>query len=184
MTVTGFWMDETEITNNEYRQFVHHVIDSLARAILDEETGGGVHLELAKKPVPPEAGVALFTSRVDDPDDLEYDPNAFDNEGNPIKYINYDEPLDKKYRSKNGDNFDEILYRRMDYQGAERFRFKRQIDTRKLKYHYQWQDLALAANIDRNKYNAMNRERFLVNEDVLVYPDTLCWIRDFTYSYN
>ena len=38
-----------------------------------EETGGGVHLELAKKPVPPEAGVALFTSRVDDPDDLEYD---------------------------------------------------------------------------------------------------------------
>ncbi len=184
MTVTGFWMDETEITNNEYRQFVHHVIDSLARAILDEETGGGVHLELAKKPVPPEAGVALFTSRVDDPDDLEYDPNAFDNEGNPIKYINYDEPLDKKYRSKNGDNFDEILYRRMDYQGAERFRFKRQIDTRKLKYHYQWQDLALAANIDRDKYNAMNRERFLVDEDVLVYPDTLCWIRDFTYSYN
>src|SRR5689334_2209500 len=29
MTITAFWMDETEITNNEYRQFVDHVVDSI-----------------------------------------------------------------------------------------------------------------------------------------------------------
>ena len=30
VTVHAFWMDETEITNNEYRQFVHWVRDSIA----------------------------------------------------------------------------------------------------------------------------------------------------------
>ena len=36
ITVTAFYMDETEITNNEYRQFVYWVKDSLARRILGE----------------------------------------------------------------------------------------------------------------------------------------------------
>src|SRR5690606_2026361 len=36
ITVTAFYMDDTEITNNEYRQFVHHVIDSQARYLLAE----------------------------------------------------------------------------------------------------------------------------------------------------
>jgi len=184
MTISGFWMDETEITNNEYRQFVSYVIDSMSRSVLDQAIPDGVLRVLMNKSQEPSEGVALFVSRDNgDPMDDYYDPNAVDNNGDPIKYINYNEPLDPKYKSKN-ENFDDILYREMYYQGAERFRFKRQIDTRKLKYHYQWFDLALAADIDRDKYNPKNREQFIVDEDVLIYPDTLCWIRDFTYSYN
>ena len=38
----SFYIDQTEITNNEYRQFVHWVRDSIARTLLaenfDEET--------------------------------------------------------------------------------------------------------------------------------------------------
>jgi hypothetical protein len=37
ISVDAFWMDETEITNNEYRQFVHWVIDSLTRKTLGEQ---------------------------------------------------------------------------------------------------------------------------------------------------
>jgi formylglycine-generating enzyme required for sulfatase activity len=37
MTIVAFWMDETEITNNEYRQFVDHVLDSIARYKLDDD---------------------------------------------------------------------------------------------------------------------------------------------------
>jgi sulfatase modifying factor 1 len=37
VSVQAFYMDETEITNNEYRQFVHWVRDSIARRILGEE---------------------------------------------------------------------------------------------------------------------------------------------------
>ncbi|MDD2288203.1 MAG: SUMF1/EgtB/PvdO family nonheme iron enzyme, partial [Bacteroidales bacterium] len=32
--VASFWMDETEITNNEYRQFVYWVRDSIAYRLL------------------------------------------------------------------------------------------------------------------------------------------------------
>ena len=31
LTMSSFWMDQTEITNNEYRQFVHWVRDSIIR---------------------------------------------------------------------------------------------------------------------------------------------------------
>ena len=34
VTVRSFYMDETEITNSEYRQFIHWVRDSIASALL------------------------------------------------------------------------------------------------------------------------------------------------------
>ncbi len=37
VTVSGFWMDETEITNDEYKQFVNWVRDSIAYTLLIEE---------------------------------------------------------------------------------------------------------------------------------------------------
>ena len=36
VSVSAFFMDETEVTNNEYRQFVYWVRDSIARRILAE----------------------------------------------------------------------------------------------------------------------------------------------------
>ncbi|MEE4215131.1 MAG: SUMF1/EgtB/PvdO family nonheme iron enzyme, partial [Bacteroidales bacterium] len=36
VTVPAFWMDQTEITNNKYRQFVYWVRDSLLRTKLGE----------------------------------------------------------------------------------------------------------------------------------------------------
>ncbi len=38
VTMSGFWMDETEITNSEYRQFVNWVRDSLALTVLAENS--------------------------------------------------------------------------------------------------------------------------------------------------
>jgi len=34
VSVDAFWMDDTEITNNEYRQFTEWVRDSIARTLL------------------------------------------------------------------------------------------------------------------------------------------------------
>ena len=36
-SVAAFWIDQTEITNNEYRQFVQHVVDSISRRMLGEQ---------------------------------------------------------------------------------------------------------------------------------------------------
>ena len=35
ISIQGFYMDDTEITNNEYRQFVYWVRDSLAHDLLE-----------------------------------------------------------------------------------------------------------------------------------------------------
>ena len=50
------------------------------------------------------------------------------------------------------------------------------------------QDLDLGFTNSKGQHNAIrghtDRSRFIVKERINVYPDTLCWIRDFTYSDN
>lgn len=41
ISVDGFWMDETEVTNSEYRQFVYWVRDSILRTRLADPAYGG-----------------------------------------------------------------------------------------------------------------------------------------------
>src|ERR1700712_2501344 len=50
VSINGFWMDATEITNNEYRQFVWWVRDSLAAKELQfgKETDGGFAVDWKK----------------------------------------------------------------------------------------------------------------------------------------
>ena len=84
----------------------------------------------------------------------------------------------------------------------ERFYGRKEIDSRKLAYEYWWIDLHQAArransyNYNTKKYEGSaydtngeltpieNRSSFIMQESVYVYPDTLCWIRDYTYSYD
>ena len=41
ISVDGFWMDETEVTNSEYKQFVYYVRDSILRERLADPAYGG-----------------------------------------------------------------------------------------------------------------------------------------------
>ncbi len=166
VSVDAFWMDDTEITNNEYRQFVHWVRDSIARTLLAEQY--------------PEFMISE------------------DRDGNPIDppVINWDERLEWD----NPDYVDALA--EMYIPENERFFNKREIDARKLFYTYYWIDYQQAAkranmyNYETQSYNGTvvdkngevnqieNRSSFIFSEQVNIYPDTLCWIRDYTYSYN
>ena len=58
---------------------------------------------------------------------------------------------------------------------------KKEIDPTKLVYHSETFDLKEAAKkINEGKV----RSQFIVKKDIKIYPDTLVWIRDFSYSYN
>jgi gliding motility-associated lipoprotein GldK len=58
---------------------------------------------------------------------------------------------------------------------------KKEIDARGLVYHSETFDYKEAAR----KENAKEaRSKFIVKKDIPIYPDTLVWIRDFSYSYN
>jgi formylglycine-generating enzyme len=129
VSIAGFFMDDTEITNNEYRQFVEWVSDSIAHTILGD-----------------------------------FVEDDFGNEG-----IDWEIELDYT---------DEALDE-MFYQGDSRFEGRREIDTKKLVYKYQWIDWQRAA-ADRNA----SRASLIKKDQIAIFPDTLCWIRDFAYSYN
>ena len=52
----------------------------------------------------------------------------------------------------------------------------------------QGRDLDLGFRNSKGQNNAIrgheDRSRFVIHEIINVYPDTLTWIHDFTYSYN
>lgn len=166
VTVDAFWMDDTEITNNEYRQFVNYVRDSILRYKLGD------------------AGIEGFF-KADESGDP-YDP--------PV--IDWETEIDTE-NEEIADIVEEIYYPE-----NERFNNRKQVDTRKLIYTYFWIDLQQAAK-ESSRYNQEtqsydgeitnqegeiiaieNRSSFIMHDEVPCYPDTLVWIRDFTYSYN
>lgn len=155
VSMSAFYMDETEITNNQYRQFVHWVRDSIARKRLAMEAMAIPELEIY--------GI------------LE------DDEGFPL-----DEPIiiwptrpgGRPRINWDGEEERQIL-EDMFLREEERFSRRREIDSRKLVYTYYDIDLQRAA---RNR--DIPRQDLVVRYETPIYPDTLVWIRDFTYSYN
>ncbi len=166
VTVRSFWMDETEITNSEYRQFVYWVRDSIARRLLGDQF-----------------------------DEFLITEDALGNEIDP-PFLNWNVNLDWTQQ-----DYAEIL-EEMYYPEKERFFRRKELDTRKLEYEYEWVDLQQAAkrsnryNFETKQYEGSvydskgnlnditDRSSFIMKDRVLVYPDTLCWIADFTYSFN
>jgi formylglycine-generating enzyme len=166
LSVDAFWMDETEITNNKYRQFVYHVRDSIMRRLLGEQ-------------------IDEFLISEDD----------FGNELDPPR-LNWRTRIDTRNEEIN-DILEELYY-----PGEERFWGRKELDPRKLNFEYFWVDYEQAArksnrwNPETRQYDGtvfnqqgeevpiVNRSSFVLRDVVNVYPDTLVWISDFTYSYN
>ena len=160
VSVQAFYMDQTEISNNEYRQFVYHVRDSIARRILGEEVDEEYYLNTV---------------------------NEFDEELDPPTINWY-----AKLKWNEPDNREAL--EPMFLSEGERFMRRREIDARKLNYTYYWIDFKRAARREsrdalnaepgeRHKFNT-DRSSFIMKDIVNIYPDTLAWIHDFTYSFN
>ena len=164
MQVGSYFMDETEITNNEYRQFVNWVIDSIARRMLGDNGIDGFLIEEDEygEPIDP----ALLNKKTR----IEWDEQETR------------EALEELYLPE-----------------KDRFYRRRTIDPSKLNYEYYWIDYAEAAqkesatSVKEEHKGSMfasrpkglnNRSSLIKKEVVNVYPDTLCWVHDYTYSMN
>mgnify|MGYP001189740441 FL=1 len=170
VTVPAFYADVHEISNNEYRQFVTYVKDSLFRNTLAE-------------------------------DDQEAYFNAEDNLGREL-----DRFIDKGYilnweteiNWEDEDIFD-LLYDEYFLQGSDQFYNRAEFDTRKLNYRYWWINFDAAASKETQdeefgEVNSLNqlhsirghgdRSQFVIEETINIYPDTLVWVRDYSYGFN
>ncbi|WP_096687422.1 T9SS ring complex lipoprotein PorK/GldK [Ichthyobacterium seriolicida] len=176
VTVSDFYMDETEITNSEYRQFVMWVADSITRQKLGEkvkelgmdvtDSSGDNDISAYKFiPLNPEASV--------------FDKYMIDNYADKIDFdrINWDVPLLDITESPD-ENYAMVLDS-MLLPVEEALGDERKIDVSKLNYgyyKYDLQQLSSSRGLERSEY----KKRI----DINVYPDTLVWLTDFTYSYN
>ena len=168
VTVQAFYMDQTEITNNEYRQFVYWVRDSIARAIL-----GGVKAD-------------VYLIELDKKTGEKFDP----------PYLNWNAKLDWNPTQKDQAIRDALEPMYLDTN--ERYYRRKEFDTRKFFYSYYTLDLKDAARKDfktagadpkeaslANRPEGLKNRHYYVHQEVVnVYPDTLCWIHDYAYSFN
>ena len=155
VSVGAFYMDETEITNNEYRQFTNWVRDSISRQYLVEQ-------------YPEEYGTAI----VNYADGMETGDYRID----WTKKIRWD---DEKVRT--------ILEEEMFLPENERLDGQREFDTREYVYKYQVLDIQSAAvktNREGTATGKRDRSKFLKDVEVNIFPDTLTWTHDYSYSFN
>jgi gliding motility-associated lipoprotein GldK len=188
VTVRSFYMDETEITNREYRQFVEWVKDSTMRvrlAILADEMG--IKPVDAKGKGKSTGSIGDFAFNDQDPEKMTaYDKYMYDNyysigtDDDPYagRKLNRKVKLIKDTKAYPDEYYTEVMdsmYLPLEasYNGL------RTIDVDKLKFRYSWMDIQAAARAKVGK-----RKDFIRTEQVKIYPDTTTWIKDFSYSYN
>ena len=137
VSISGFWMDATEITNNEYRQFVYWTRDSLAAVEL-----------------------GYIKSGADGDTAVDWKKAA------GIKW---------------GDKSTMEKLSGLVLAPDNRIYGKMELDPDKILYSvqgYDYDEAVKRSNIGRP------RKDFIYRYAQKVYPDTLVWMRDFSYSYN
>lgn len=192
VSIRAFYMDQTEITNNEYRQFVYWVRDSIVRFRLAEDglVEGYEFVDYANMPEPTfyQEYIALNY-----PDSMQ-------------RHLNWDTYLEWDVERYPSAEYTEII-ESIFIAPEERFLGGKMLDARQLNYVYYWinkQKAALKSNrvtwdfadedgdgrpfayrdYIKESQQVSDRSSFFEKSVINVYPDTLAWIHDFTYSFN
>ena len=201
VTVESFWMDITEITNGEYKQFVLWVRDSIARTQLAR-----MEVDVLGK----EAEDAKYFS-------VKYDP--YNEAADPDTLLNWKVRIPWKakwtYEGDEEENATYLAVNSVFYQSGDKTE-ERQLNAHVMNYSYKWlaRDQAkLPGNsfnpktgkyhdwaevtIDTAYYdetgkiiNKVIKKKLRQRGDLIsrriinIYPDTMCWMTEFTYSYN
>ena len=189
ISVDGFWMDEHEVSNSKYRQFVNWVRDSIIRERLADPAYGGDE-----------------TYKIEE-----------DKEGNPITpHLNWSKPIPRKPNEDEERAIESVYvihpidgtkmldvkqlnyrYEIYDYAAAAQRRFRLNPEERDLNTDHAVseekvmisKDTAWVDDEGKIIRKTITRELsgpwdFLNTYIVNVYPDTTCWVNDFRNSDN
>ena len=193
ISVDGFWMDETEVTNAKYRQFVNWVRDSIIRERLADPAYGGDE-----------------TYKIEE-----------DKEGNPITpYLNWSKAIPWKKANEDEERAIESVYVYHPIDGtkmldASQMNYRYEIydyaaaAQRKYRLNPEERDLNTDASHDaiRNQEVMISKDTAWIDDDgrivretitrpltgpwdflntyiVNIFPDTTCWVNDFQNADN
>ena len=190
ISVDGFWMDETEVTNSKYRQFVMWVRDSILRTRLADPAYGGDETYLITEdqnhdPIPP---------RINWKKPLPRKPNEDQQRAYESLYITIPVTGEKLIDAS------QLIYRYeiYDYTTAALRRNRIKPEERNLNTDITvnpdevvmiTKDTAYINDEGKIIRESINRPLsgpwdFLNTYIVNIYPDTTCWVNDFPNSDN
>ncbi|MBR5827880.1 MAG: SUMF1/EgtB/PvdO family nonheme iron enzyme [Paludibacteraceae bacterium] len=180
VSVSAFWMDATEITNSEYRQFVHWVRDSIAYSRLIEAQGEDSEYAIPSKRDGQEPKIN-WSKKLPWKDRLDPENQDVFEALAPMFY-------DEGYGGlRTGDLRYNYSWINLDAATARNNRFDvstgRYPANASVKVDTFW--------VDENGINSKTITRPLkepkdlrTNAIICVYPDTAVWVRDFEFSFN
>lgn len=156
-TIPAFFMDQTEISNAEYRQFTKWVRDSIAIVAM----GYPQQYMMTQKGA---AANALGGEKYIDWRKVGNGSSIWNGKGKGANAANASQ-LDNMY-----------------YSGLDALPGKKEIDVRKLEYTYGILnfDKAALGHKDPNS----KRQDYIDRYTIAVYPDTMVWKTDYSYSQN
>lgn len=191
ISVDGFWMDQHEVTNSMYRQFVYWVRDSIIRERLADPAYGGDD-----------------TYKITE-----------DRDGNPVTpYLNWSKAIPWKNPDENAERAIQSVYRRHPIDGtimldASQMNYRYEVfDYEKAALRkYRLNPAERSLNTDRpanaDEVMMISKDTAYIDENgaivrqtitrplsslydflntyiVNVYPDTTCWVNDFPNANN
>jgi len=190
MSVDAFWMDETEITNSKYKQFVLWVRDSIIRERLADPAYGGneefkIEEDREGNPITPHLNWAKAIPW----------RNPNEDEARAIESLYRTNPITGQREL----DPEQLNYRYEIYNHTEAAKRKHRLDPRRREYN---RDKPVPTDIpviskdtawinDEGEIVRQTISRgltgdydFLNTYIVNVYPDTTAWINDFENAYN
>lgn len=190
VSIDAFWMDETEITNSKYKQFLYWVRDSIIRERLADPAYGGNEAFKIEE----------------DKDGNPITPRLNWNKAIPWKNPNEDEEraIESVFRTNPITGMRELdpeqmVYRYEVYNMTEAVKRKHRLDPTRRDYNTDHpvpdtnplisKDTAYVDDEGIIHRETITRELtgdydFLNTYIVNIYPDTTCWVNDFENSYN
>jgi gliding motility-associated lipoprotein GldK len=179
VTVRPYYMDETEITNKEYKEFVFWVRDSIVRTKLAYQAEFAGLGDTDATDNRRTSGIQSYAFKDTVENTTPYQKYMYENyfSFDTIQPLNWDEDLvweKDEYPDLDYVEVMDSLYisREEAVDGIRTF------NTKFLNYKYSWFDRDNAAR------KGGNRKDFIKTEVLNIYPDTTVWVRDFNYSYN
>lgn len=190
ISVDGFWMDQTEVSNAKYRQFVYYVRDSIIRERLADPAFGGdetFRIEEDKEGNP-------ITPHLDWSKAIPW-RKATEDEQRAIESVYVTHPIDgTKMLDASQMNYRYEVY---DYAAAALRKYRLNPEERDLNTDHELQadDVMISKDTayidDEGKIVRQTITRplsgpwdFLNTYIVNIYPDTTCWINDFQNAEN
>jgi len=193
VSVGSFWMDETEITNGQYRAFVKWVCDSIIRErMADPAFGGNEDYKITENA----AGEPLPKPRLNWRIPLPSEKRATEEELTALHY--FLEKDDVLGGMKTNTDLMLFRYEYFDYEAAAKRENQLVLSKRTRNTDVNAAQLPGVTITKDTAYVTesgqvvntsitrplTSRYDFLNTYIVPIYPDTTCWVNDFTNSYN